>query len=238
MAGRQVGVVIDRHRVLAEAARRLHQEHDIAGLHCGDDDFAVRVVATVHEQLSRRWAPVLLDRIGEFGGQGGEPRAVVLGGHPDRIARQLPVGEPVGVLAATLDQRVHEGVAVPRVHTGNVADAIARLAHGPQQGDGTGRGIQPDRVTDAGVLGRVGREQDRHPLFRGRDRPQPGMSHGQTGDARATLRVGDVGDQALVVNLLERERDCDDAAVEFRDGHLGGHIERAETVVVVVPLRS
>ena len=41
MAGRQVGVVVDRDRVLAEPARRLHHQHDVARLHRGDDDLAV-----------------------------------------------------------------------------------------------------------------------------------------------------------------------------------------------------
>ena len=59
VAGRQVGIVVDRDGVLAEAARRLDHQHDVAGLHCGDDDLAVGIVAAVDEQLAGRRAPVL-----------------------------------------------------------------------------------------------------------------------------------------------------------------------------------
>ena len=58
----------------------------------------------------------------------------------------------------------------------------------------------------------------------------------EAGDAGAALRIGDVGDQTLVVNLLEGERDRDDASVELRHRDLGRDVERAEAVVVVVPL--
>ena len=237
VAGRQVGVVVDRHRVLAEPPRRLDDQHDIGGPQGGDHDLPVGVRAPVDEQLARRWAPMLDDRVGEFGGQRGEPFTVVRGGQPDWIALQLAVGQPVGVLAAALDQGVHERVPVLRVDAGDVTDLVAGVAHGPQQGDGARGGVQSDGVADAGVFGRVGREDHGHPLLRCRNRPQPRVFDGQAGDAGAALRVGDVRDQPLVVNLLERERDRDDAAVELRDRHLGGHVERAEPVIIVVPLR-
>ena len=38
---RKIGVVVDRDRVLAEAARRLDQDHHVAGLQRGRDDLAV-----------------------------------------------------------------------------------------------------------------------------------------------------------------------------------------------------
>ena len=50
MAGRQIGVVIDRDRVLPETAWRLNHQHDVARLHCGDHDLAVRIAAAVDEQ--------------------------------------------------------------------------------------------------------------------------------------------------------------------------------------------
>ena len=166
MAGRQIGVVIDGDRVLTETAWRLHDQHDVAGLHCGDDDLAVGVAAAVDEQLTGRRAPMLDDGVGELAGQRGEPVAIVLGGHPDRIARELSVGEPVRILAAALDQRVHQRVAVLGVDAGDVADAVAGVAHRPQQRDRAGRGVEPDRVADAGVLGRVRREHQRPPACR------------------------------------------------------------------------
>ena len=57
VAGRQVRVVVDGDRVLAEAAGRLDHQHEVAGLHCGDDDLAVGIVAAVDEQLPRRRLP-------------------------------------------------------------------------------------------------------------------------------------------------------------------------------------
>lgn len=224
VAGRQVGVVVDRDRVVPEAAGRLHHQHQVARLYCGDDDFAVGIVAAIHEKLPGWRAPVLLDGVGELGGQGREPGAVVGGGHPDRVAGQLPLGEPVGVLPAPLDQGVDQGVAVVRLDAGQVADAVAVRAHGPQQGDRAGRGVQPHRVADAGVLGGIGREHQGHPFVGRADVAQPGMPHRQPRHPGASLGVGDVGDQAVVVNLLEGERDRDDAAVEFRYRDLTGHI--------------
>ena len=54
MAGRQVGVVVDRNRFLTEAARRLHHQHHVAGPQGGNHDFAVGVLGAVDEQLARR----------------------------------------------------------------------------------------------------------------------------------------------------------------------------------------
>ena len=76
-----------------------------------------------------------------------------------------------------------------------------------------------------------------NPLLCGRDRAQPRVPYRKPGDAGAALRIGDIGDQPLVVNLLERERDCDDATVELGNGDLGGDVERRHSVVVVLPLR-
>lgn len=51
MAGRQVRVVVDGDRVVPETPGRLDHQHQVARLHCGDDDFAVGIVRAVHEQL-------------------------------------------------------------------------------------------------------------------------------------------------------------------------------------------
>ncbi len=236
MARRQIRVVIDGDGVLPEAARRLHHQHDIARLHRGDDDLAVGVAAAVDEQLAGRRAPVLLHRLGELCGQRAEPGAIVLGGQSNRITHQLDFGEPVGVLAAALDQRVNQRVAVLGVDTGNVADLVSRVAHGAQQGDGAGGRVEPDRVADAGVFGRICGEHQRHPLVLWRNGTQPRMAHREAGNACAALRVRDVGDQPFFVDLLEGERDGDDAAVELRHRHLCRDVERAEAVVVVPPL--
>ena len=74
VARRQVRVVVDRDRVLAEAARRLHDQHDVAAAQGGDDDLAVRV-GTVDVQLAGRRTPVRLDALAEVVGQRVEPAA-------------------------------------------------------------------------------------------------------------------------------------------------------------------
>ncbi len=217
--------------------RRLHHQHDVAGLHCGDDDLALRVVRAVDEHVSRCGAPVFFDGVGEFGRECGEPRAIVIGGQSNWVACQLSVGEPVRVLTAALDERMNQSVAVLRVHAGDVADGVAGVAHSPQQDNRARRGVESDRVADAGVLGRVRGEHDRHALVPRRDGAQPRVPHREARYACAAFRVGNVGDQAHVVNLLERERDRDDAPVELRHRHLRRDIERAEAVVVVLPGR-
>src|SRR5690606_6471382 len=62
VGGRQVGVVVDRGGVLAEAARGLDEDQQVAEAQGGEDDVALRVAAAVDEHLARRRAPVPLDR--------------------------------------------------------------------------------------------------------------------------------------------------------------------------------
>ena len=50
-ARRQVGIVVDRHRVLAESPRRLDQQHHVVGLHRGDHDLTLGVLAAIDEQF-------------------------------------------------------------------------------------------------------------------------------------------------------------------------------------------
>ena len=97
VAGRQIGVVVDGDRVLPEPTRRLHQDHDVIGLDCGDSDLAVRIAAAVDEQLSRRRSPVLHHRLAQLTGQRLEPPPIVRRRYPDRSFGQLRVGQPVWV---------------------------------------------------------------------------------------------------------------------------------------------
>ena len=128
VARRQIRIVVDRDRVLAEPARRLDHQDDVVRLHCGDHDLAVGVADCDRRTTRRAAAPsarrprrrVRLGRVRE-------PVAIVLGRQPDRVAAQLPFGEPVGVLAAALDQRVDQGVPVAGV------DARARRRPGSRR---------------------------------------------------------------------------------------------------------
>ena len=64
-------------------------------------------------------------------------------------------------MAARGDQRVDERVAVGEV----VLHAVAGAAQRVEQPHGARRRVEPDRVADARVLGREGREHDRRALL-------------------------------------------------------------------------
>ena len=64
------------------------------------------------------------------------------------------------------------------------------------------------------------------------------MANGDPGDAGGALGVGDVRRQAVLVDLLERERHGDQAAVELGHGDLGRGVERRDALVVVLPGRA
>ena len=237
VAGRQIGVVVNGDRILPEPARGLHQDHDVVGLDCGDGDLAVRIAAAVDEQLARCRAPVPLHGLAQFAGQSGEPLAVLRRRYPDRPFGQLRVGEPVRVQPASLDQRVHQGITIAGGKAGNITDPIAIVPQRIQQRQHAGRRVQADGVADPAVLRRVGREHQCHPFIGGCDPSQRRVVDRQTRDPGAPFGVGHIGDQSLGVDLLERERHRDDAAVEFRYRHLGGHVAGAQAVVARRPRR-
>ena len=118
VARRQVGVVVDRDRVLAEPARGLHHDHDVLADQGGEDD---RLLAgrVVEEHLARRRAPVLLDALAEVGGQGREPGGVLGGVDADRVGRHLLLGQPVLVVPAGGDQGADQQVAVVLLEAGD-----------------------------------------------------------------------------------------------------------------------
>ena len=140
-------------------------------------------------------------------------------------------GRRVGLLA--LDRRQRPGAGNLARHT----EVVARPAQSAEQPDQRHRGVQADRVADPRVLGRVGRQHDRDLAFVGRDAPQPGVVHRDLGDPAAPFGIGDVARQPVGVDLLERERDGDDPAVELRHGHLSGDVERTHPVAAARPGR-
>ena len=232
---RQVGIVVDRDRVLAEAAGWLHDQHDVAATQGGDDDGV-----PVDVQLTGRRTPVRLDALAEVVGQRVEPARVGRRGDPDRVAGQLLLGQPVGVLPAGVDEGVDQRVPVLLGDAGEagsvlVLNGVAGLGHGPQQRDRGRRGVEADGVADPGVLGRVRRQHQHDPLVRVRDVPQPGVAHGDAGDAGRALGIGHVDREPVGVELLEGERHGDQPAVELGDGDLGRDVERREAVVAARP---
>ena len=237
--GRQIGVVVDRDRVLAEAARRLDEDQQVAAAQGGEDDVALRVAAAVDEHLAGRPGPSAPRRRSRSScGQRGVPAAVVGRRDTDRVAGQLLLGEPVLVVAARLDEGADQLVAVAGGQAGDVgvrAEVVALRAQPAQQGDRAGGGVQADRVADAGVLGRVRGQDEREALVGGRDVAQPGVAYGDSGDPGGALGVGDVGGQAVLVDLLEGERDGDQTAVELGHGDLAGGVQRGDALVVLLP---
>ena len=238
VARRQVGVVVDRDRVLAEAARRLDQDDQVAGLQRREHD-----VVAVDVQRSRRLAPVLGHRRAQALGKVVEPAAVRRGGDPHRAAGQLLGGEPVLVLAAGVDQRVDQRVAGlgrrPRAaasSTGDprepVAEVVALLVASRAACVRRTPGCRARRRCRRGCAW-SGRPTAPARSSRSRRRrvPQPGVRGRRAGHPPAPLRVGDVARQPVLVGLLEREGGGDDPAVELGDGDLGGRVQRGDAVV-------
>lgn len=91
---RHVRVVVDRDRVLAEAAGRLDHHDDVPEPQGRQDD-----VVAVHVQVARRFAPRLQHAVPQIGVEPVEPRAVVGERYPRRCAGQLLLGEPLDVMA-------------------------------------------------------------------------------------------------------------------------------------------
>ena len=236
VTGRHIGVVVDRNRVLAESARRLNQHHNVVGLNCRDDDFAVWVMAAVDEQLTWRLTPVLNHGFAKFLRQSVEPFAITRRRDTDRPGGHLGVGEPVGVQSPALDQRVHQRVTVTAGQSGNLAYAIAVVPQSIQQRDGAGWRVEPHGIADAGVFGRIRGEHQRDTFVGRVDPTQSGVVDCQTSNPGAPFGIGNIGDQALGVDLLEREGHRDDAPVELRHGNLGGHIAGTQATVIGHPL--
>ena len=99
MRRRQVGIVVDRHRVLPEPARRLDHQQHVAEPQRGQHD-----VAAVHVERARRLAPVRSHRVGQRRGQRVEPAPVVGQPHPGRRRGQLLLGQPLHVVPTGRDQ--------------------------------------------------------------------------------------------------------------------------------------
>ena len=182
MGWSKIRIVVDRDRVLTETARRLHQDHDVAGLERGRDNLARCIATAIDKELTGCTPPRIGDRRHELGGELGEPLAMRCRRNSDRLAGELLGCQPLGILSTGCDQCVDQRVACggigmltidriewscPRDLT-RCAKIVTGRAHRSQQLDHRDRGVQPDGVADPRVLGRVGREHDRNaPLLDG-----------------------------------------------------------------------
>ncbi|SCG10355.1 hypothetical protein GA0115255_128022 [Streptomyces sp. Ncost-T6T-2b] len=142
---REIGVVVDRDRVLAEAARRLDEDEQVPAPQGREDDVALRVGGAVDEHLAGGRAPVLLHRLPQLLREFGEPAAVVGGRDPDRVLRQLLLGQPLLVVAARLDEGIDQLVAVAGDQARDLllgAEVVPLGAQAAQQGHGAWRGCR------------------------------------------------------------------------------------------------
>ena len=107
VARRQVGVVVDRHRVLPESTRGLDEDDDVPRPQGGEDE----LTGVVDEQLPRRSSPGLHHGVAQPGRQVVRPGVVLRLGDSHVCVGQLRLRQPLLVLAARRDQPVDEGVA-------------------------------------------------------------------------------------------------------------------------------
>ena len=239
---RQIRVVVDTHRVVTETARWLHHDHDIAeGQARNVDVLGIRVDV----QGARRGTPLVLHVGAKFFRQGSEELLVGGSGQAKLGCLHNLFGQPVRVLAAGLDDGVHEriwfigtilggGISGDFGGVAEVVSGVGKRVQHLQRGCWC---VQTDSVADAGVLGRVRREHDGDALVSVVDVAERGVTGGDAGQAVATLEIRDVGNELVGVDFLKRERDRDDAAVEFGDGDLCCDVQRRQTFVVVLPCR-
>ena len=229
---RQVGVVVDGHRVLAEPAWRLDHQHHVPEAQAGQHDVTGALVGV---QLTRRGPPVCLDGGAKTVRQIREETAVSGERDPGRCGAELVLGEPLGVVAAGRDQRVDQRVAVLGEA---VAEVVAGLAHGAQQRDGRGWRVEPDGIADPGVLGGIGGKHDGDALGGVRGAGQAGVPDRDAGQPGGTFGVGGVARDPVRAFLLERERHGDHAPVELGDRDLHGGVDRGQRGVRCLPLRA
>ncbi len=223
--GRQVGGVVDRVRIHAVAARRLQRDEGVAVFHAREHELAV-----VHVGVARCVAPALPHLVLQRRGQVAEPRGVARGRHGGDGLGEL-IGAEVGlVVGAAVDQGVDQRVA----RLGQAVDAVALCLHGTQQGQQRSGRVQPDRVADLRSLAAGIGEEEGDALGRHRCAAQghlPRHDAGHAPDPVGQRRIG-----GLVVFVLERHRHADDAAVELRQRHVHGRVERVEAALRRRPL--
>ncbi len=137
---RHVRVVVDRDRVLPEAARRLDHHDDIAELEGGEHD-----VVPVDVQRTRRLAPRLQHGVAQLLVELVEPRPIVGERHPRGRGGELVLRQPLDVVATGLDEPVDQLVAPGGVFGERITGVPERVQH-PHRRRGR---VQTDRVADA-----------------------------------------------------------------------------------------
>src|SRR5215210_8992407 len=103
---REIGVVVDRDRVLPESPRRLNAHEDVS-----ESESRHHEVPTVHVQISRRRTPVLLDLAPQALGQPAEPLSIAFRVQASGGVPELFCGQEFQIMAPGRDERMYELVS-------------------------------------------------------------------------------------------------------------------------------
>ena len=148
---RQIRVVIDRDGVGAKAARRLQPHEHIAHRQPGNGQPVAGAI-----DLARRIPPGILQFRPHGCRKAGVPVRIGPPFHMAGRPPQLLLGKRIRVVAAPLNDALHQRVAVG----GNILNPIAGIPQGAQDVDGRGRRVQADGVADARVFGGIVAQND------------------------------------------------------------------------------
>ena len=172
-------------------------------------------------------------------GETGIPLAVIPPLYMAGGQTELLLGEGVGIVAATLDNPVHQFISVGR----NIANGVSGIPQGVEDVDGRGRRVQADGVADAGVFGRVVAQYDGDALVgvslaaQGRVAGrQAGQIVHPVGHCRITLRPS--GRQAIARGrcfLFKRYRHGDDTPVKLRERYIHCGVNGPQAQRTVLP---
>ena len=236
MGWRQIGVVIDGDGVFAKAARGLQAHEYIAHRHAGNGQPVAGPI-----NLARPIAPRFLQLRPHRRGKAGIPSAVIPPFHMAGGQAQLLISERVGVIAAPLNNPVHQFVAVG----GNIVNGVSSVPQGVENADGRGRRVQPDGVADAGVFGGIVAQYDGNalvgvglPAQNGVAGRQPRQVVHPVGHCHIALHPP--GGEAIAVGrrfLFERHRHGDNAPVKLRESHIHRRVNRPQPQGAVRPFR-
>ena len=180
---REIRVVVDRNRVLAETARGLQAHENVAHGNSGDGQ---AVAGAVH--LAGRVAP----GIHQFGAnrfrETRVPTGVVAAFDMAGCQTKLLLSQAVGVVAATLDDALDQLIAVGR----DVFDHVPGAFQGLEQVDSRRRSVEANRVADASVLGGIVAEDDGDALVGVGLAAESRVTRGESGQVVHAVRLGDV----------------------------------------------
>ena len=220
MRGRGVGRMQQLARLLAEAARRLHREKDIAVERAGHEQRAVVV-----EHLARRFAPILSQMFLDLLRQRLEESFIL-------CRRKLPVGilyllftHEAAVIRRVIRKNIHELLAALR----HEIDAIARLAHLREQAAHALWRVKPRRTADVRIRRRIVVKDDGDLLLAVRLMAQIRPLFRLPSQTLHALLKRRIARRSHLIEHLRRNRHSMKDAVELRHTDAEGHLHRVES---------